>query len=255
MDNGVETKPPLVLETVLILGVSLGASAVSSVLRILDAVTRPEKLNELQVSMNISTTPDRPWLDLLNQVYNLTMPLFAAALACFLLLRLNRPAGGLRSIGMDFSHPWKDLGGSALLAAGIGIPGLLFYLFAVWIGINMNVSPANLAENWWTVPVYILLAVKNGLQEEIIMVGYLFTRWAQAGWRNWVIVLVSAVIRGSYHLYQGFGGFIGNVVMGVVFGLVFMKTKRVWVLVGAHALIDIVVFVGYPLVSPLVEWI
>ena len=29
-----------------------------------------------------------------------------------------------------------------------------------------------------------------------------------------VILIVSALIRGSYHLYQGFGGFVGNLIMG-----------------------------------------
>ena len=47
------------------------------------------------------------------------------------------------------------------------------------------------------------------------MIGYLFTRFAQLGWRLPVIIIVSALVRGSYHLYQGFGGFVGNLIMGV----------------------------------------
>ena len=49
----------------------------------------------------------------------------------------------------------------------------------------------------------ILSAFENAVLEEVIMIGYLFTRFAQLGWRIPVIIIVSALIRGSYHLYQG----------------------------------------------------
>jgi membrane protease YdiL (CAAX protease family) len=257
--NGVAThvphRPRLVLETFLILGVSLGASAIRSVLSIIERLTRPIPINEQTTTINASTTPDRPWLDLAYQIVNVALPLVVVALALYLLVNLRPPVDPLAGMGLDAHRPWKDLGWGAVLAAGIGLPGLVFYLFAVWAGFNLQVNPASITDNWWTIPIYLLLALKNGVLEEILMVGYLFARWAQAGWHTWVIVVVSAVIRGGYHLYQGFGGFLGNVVMGIVFGLVFLKTRRVWVLVAAHALIDAVVFVAYPLVAPYVSWI
>ncbi|SKF64355.1 CAAX amino terminal protease [Mycobacteroides abscessus subsp. abscessus] len=43
--------------------------------------------------------------------------------------------------------------------------------------------------------------------------------------------------------------------MGVAFGLFFVKTRRVWPLVIAHGLIDVVAFVGYALVAPHVNWL
>ena len=73
--------------------------------------------------------------------------------------------------------------------------------------------------------------------------------------RDVVSLLAQALLRGCYHLYQGLGGFVGNVVMGLVFGRVWQRTGRLWCLVGAHALIDVVAFVGYALVSPYVDWI
>ena len=87
------------------------------------------------------------------------------------------------------------------------------------------------------------------------MVGYLFTRWAQLGGRMWVVVVVSAFIRGGYHLYQGFGGFIGNLVMGLAFGWLYLKIKRVMPLVIVHSLLDIVAFLGAPLLPVLMAWI
>ena len=66
---------------------------------------------------------------------------------------------------------------------------------------------------------------------------------------------VSALVRGSYHLYQGFGGFVGNALMGVLFGVVYARTRRVGPLIVAHAVLDIVAFVGYTLVKSRWTWL
>lgn len=246
----------LVLETILLLGVSLGRSAISSILSILNKLTLEVPLNEQTTTMNPSYTPDRPWLDFLYQLANLVLPLVPVALALFLLTHLHPPARSATAlIGFDLRRVGRDTAQGFLIAAAIGIPGLGFYLLSRSLGINTNVSPANLTENWWTVPVYIAFALMNGVLEEVLMLGYLFTRWWQSGWSTSKIILISALIRGSYHLYQGFGGFIGNVVMGLLFGYLFTKTKRVMPLVIAHTLIDVFAFVGYALLKDLVSWL
>jgi uncharacterized protein len=91
--------------------------------------------------------------------------------------------------------------------------------------------------------------------EEVIMLGFLFTRFRELGWAWPVIIIVSAAIRGSYHLYQGFGGFAGNLIMGVIFGLIYLKWKRVMPLVVTHTLLDVSAFVGYALLAPHVSWL
>jgi membrane protease YdiL (CAAX protease family) len=69
------------------------------------------------------------------------------------------------------------------------------------------------------------------------------------------VIITSALIRGSYHLYQGFGGFLGNVVMGLFFGWIYTRTKRVGPLVVAHTLLDVVAFVGYALLKDHLAWL
>jgi membrane protease YdiL (CAAX protease family) len=101
----------------------------------------------------------------------------------------------------------------------------------------------------------ILSAAENALLEEIVMIGFLFTRLRQLGWNVIAIIAFSAIIRGSYHLYQGIGGFIGNLIMGVIFGLIYLRWKRVGPLIVAHTLLDITAFVGYALVAPHVDWL
>ena len=83
-----------------------------------------------------------------------------------------------------------------MLAAVIGIPGLGLYLVARELGVNTTVAPSNLADVWWAVPVLVLAAVQNAVVEEVVVVGYLFTRWAQAGWSTWTIIVTSALLRG-----------------------------------------------------------
>ncbi len=71
------------------------------------------------------------------------------------------------------------------------------------------------------------------------MIGYLFVRLTQLGWRVPLIIAISALVRGSYHLYQGFGGFVGNLIMGVIFALIYLRWRRVGPLVVAHTLLDV----------------
>nr|WP_197680194.1 CPBP family intramembrane glutamic endopeptidase [Microlunatus soli] len=249
-------------EVLIVLGLSLGQSAIYSILSIADRLTQQKALNEQSSSLNSSVTPDRPWLDLSYQVVNIAFPLVPVLLALYLLW-LHNPAGIRRPgqvIGFDLRRPGFDLGLGTLTALCIGIPGLGLYLGARALGLNTQVQASGLGDNWWTVPVLILSAAENAVVEEVIMLGFLYTRLRQLTWRGqqlvWpVIIIVSALVRGSYHLYQGFGGFTGNLIMGVIFGLIYLKWKRVMPLVIAHTLLDIAAFVGYALLAPHVSWL
>ena len=243
-------------ETVLLLAVSLGQSAVYSVLRIIERMTRPEPLAQQTSQLNTSATPDRPWLDLTYQLAGVAFGVVPAVLAVYLLASRFVPREGVaKALGVAPGRWGFDVLWGFGLAALIGVPGLGLYLGARELGLNTTVQAANLAENWWTVPVLVASAAMNGILEEVVMIGYLFTRWLQAGWRAWVVVAVSALVRGSYHLYQGFGGFVGNVIMGAIFGVFYLRVKRLWPLVIAHTLLDVVSFVGYAFLVGRVSWL
>jgi membrane protease YdiL (CAAX protease family) len=64
-------------------------------------------------------------------------------------------------------------------------------------------------------------------------------------------VAFSSLLRATYHLYQGFGGFVGNLAMGLVLALWFRRTRNLTTLVLTHFLLDAFAFVGYPLVGRL----
>jgi membrane protease YdiL (CAAX protease family) len=244
--------PRLGWEVAIVLALSLGQSAVYSVLSIVDRLTRQQRLSEQTSTLNSSVTPDRPWLDLSYQLVGIAFALVPVLLVLYLLRARRPPRHG---IGFDLRRPRSDLLFGLVIAVGIGVPGLGLYLGARALGLNTQVQASALADNWWTVPVLVLSAAQNAILEEVIMIGYLFTRLSQLRWRWPAILAVSAVIRGSYHLYQGFGGFAGNLIMGAIFGLIYLRFRRVGPLVVAHTLLDVAAFVGYALLAPHVSWL
>jgi len=234
-------------EIVVVLALSLGQSAVYAVISLVAKLTEPGNLADQTATLNPSVSP-RPLLDLTYQLVGIAFAVVPVALALFLLSAHGTSA--VRRIGLDLGGrrtATRDLVHGAGLAALIGIPGLGFYYLAKAIGINATVVPTALNEHWWTIPVLILAAGQNAVLEEVVVVGYLMTRLRELGVGSWQPLAASAVLRGSYHLYQGFGAFVGNAVMGLVFGYYFQRKGRVLPLVVAHWLIDIVAFVGYNL--------
>lgn len=249
----VPARRTLLIETALVLGVSLGASAIWAILSIIRKVTAEVSLSAQTTAMNTAVTPDRPWLDLAYQLAGIGLALVPVVLALHLLQREDpHPAV---SMGFDLRRPVQDVLLGLGLTAVIGLPGLGLYVISRELGFNTTVAAANLTSVWWAVPVLILAAAQNAILEEVVMIGYLFRRWEQAGLGFWQIIIVSALIRGTYHLYQGFGGFVGNAVMGVVFGWLYTRTKRVMPLVIAHTLLDVVAFVGYTLLREHLTWL
>ena len=233
-------------EVWIVLGLSLGQSAVYSVVSLTAKLTAGRPLAQQTATLNASRSP-RPYLDLTYQLLDVFFTVVPAVLAVWLLAEGGRNA--VRLIGLDLRRPVRDLAEGAVLAAVIGLPGLGLYVVGRELGITAQVVASGLAPYWWAVPVLVLQAVKNAVIEEVVAVGYLVTRLRERGWALWAVVGCSAVLRGSYHLYQGFGPFVGNVVMGVVFALWFVRRKRVMPLVVAHTLLDVVAFVGYQLVG------
>lgn len=236
------------VEIWIVLGLSLGRSAVNAIITIISRLTAEAPLRDQATSINNSAS-ERPYLDLTLQLISIAFALVPVALALYLLSEPGRSA--LARIGLNRAKPLRDLGLGFALAAAIGLPGLGFYALGRLMGITVQIQASNIDQYWWTIPVLILLAVKNALLEEVIVVAYLLEKLRELRWAPVYAIAVSALLRGSYHLYQGFGPFLGNVVMGVVFGWFYQSRfgrRRVMPLVIAHTLLDVVAFVGYALI-------
>jgi membrane protease YdiL (CAAX protease family) len=173
---------------------------------------------------------------------------FAVGVApVFLVLHLVRRSGeGVAAIGLRKDRRSADAARGAALFALVGLAGIGVYLAAVELGVNRCVVPVPPLGHWWTIPALVLNAVEAALVEEVIVLGYLITRLQQLSWSPAAAIGASALLRGSYHLYQGWGGFAGNVAMGLVFGALFLRWgRRTWPFVVAHALLDIAAGVGF----------
>lgn len=230
-------------EIIIVLALSFGASAIYSLVAIANRLTRELALSQQTATLNRSLS-EREIFDFIYQLLSIVFDLAPVALAGFLLWRASSPRLG--RLGIDFTRPARDASVGLGLAAVIGIPGLGLYLAGRELGIGVAVVPSPLDTYWWTVPILILSALRAGIGEEVIVVGYLFARLRDLRWGTWRIIAVTALLRGTYHLYQGFGAFLGNLAMGILFGWLYSRWGRVLPFVIAHAILDAAIFIGYP---------
>ena len=71
-----------------------------------------------------------------------------------------------------------------------------------------------------------------------------FTR---AGFPIWASVVVSSVLFGAAHLYQGRGGLIGTGILGLLFGAFRAYTGSLLPVAAWHAAVDVVAGIAGPL--------
>jgi uncharacterized protein len=242
------------LELLTVLLVSLGMSGIYALLYLIRAeVTVRGGIGATTATVVSGTRTTYPLLDLADDLAGILNGLGPPLLALVLLAR--SPAG--RGFGVGFEL--RRFARSAVQGVGfltlIGIPGLALVYTAHRLGLNASLQVVNFPDVWYRVPYLLLSAFQNGFSEEIVVAAFTLTRLRQLGWSNERALLASATLRGSYHLYQGFGGFAGNFAMGLIFGWWFQRSHRVMPLVLAHFLLDAVSFIGYVYLHGHLSWI
>ncbi|OLP00177.1 CAAX protease family protein [Mycolicibacterium porcinum] len=243
------TRRTLKIEIAVVLAVTFGLSAYTAGLRLIEAILLG--LSGQTVALN----PKRSPFDMIDLGLHLAVVLQLLAWGALALYLLWRSGFGPSAIGL--SRPrWRTDGlGGLGLALLIGLPGLGLYVLARVLGLSADVEPAELYDTWWRIPMLLGVAFANGWAEEIIVVGFLLTRLRQLDVSPGRALVISSLLRGAYHLYQGYSAGLGNVVMGLVFGYAWQRTGRLWPLIIAHTLIDAVAFVGYALVADHLSWL
>jgi membrane protease YdiL (CAAX protease family) len=218
-------------EVVVVLSLSLLASAVFAAIDLVSAPLRGVTVASVDQSGQLAR--------------QLAGVVFGLAPVALVLHLLRRSGEGVEAIGLGRDRPRPDLARGAVLFAIVGAGGIGVYLGAVALGVNRFVVPVPPLHHWWTVPVLLLNAAAAALLEEVIVLGYLTTRLRQLAWSPTAAVAASALLRGAYHLYQGWGGFAGNLAMGIVFGVLFLRWRRTWPFVVAHFLLDAGAGIGF----------
>ena len=236
------TRRQLGLEILLVLGVSYGIAGLTSALDLLKSVAATKAPLSKQVAFAFYQPADtHVWLDVSYQLLNLAADLVPVALVAYLLVR---SANSLATVGVDGRQPADDVRWGIGLALAVGAVGLGFRLAANALGINLQLSIGSTG-HWWQLVILVIQSAVTAIGEEVVVLGFLVHRLRQMGWSETRAVVASAIVRGSYHLYQGFGGGVANALMGLVFGRIYVRRGRLLPMVIAHFLIDAVATVGY----------
>ncbi|HSI49860.1 MAG TPA: type II CAAX endopeptidase family protein [Ideonella sp.] len=150
----------------------------------------------------------------------------------------------LRVRGYDLAslYPQPTLGGSA--------QGVLLYVTACMIAFalsglftgTLHEQPIALAmaQTHVTLPVVVLMAVVNGAFEEVFLLGFLMRGMRQHGLA--IALGLPLLVRALTHVYQGPYGVVSVLAFGLVTGLAYARTGRLYPVVLAHVLGDIVPF-------------
>jgi uncharacterized protein len=120
---------------------------------------------------------------------------------------------------------------------------VLWYAFASVTG-RVEELPVEMFARDLSINTVIIASCVNGLFEEMFVCGYVITALKQKRSAMFA-VNVSVAIRAAYHLYQGAAGVLSIIPLGLVFGHWFVRTGRLWPLVVAHVLADIIGLMYY----------
>jgi membrane protease YdiL (CAAX protease family) len=157
-------------------------------------------------------------------------------LALLLLSRTGqRPAGF--GLTRPFAHNdvWAGIG---LVAAAYGVSFLAEIPFSRLPKSLFNNVPIGNVPHYYII-YGIFISATTAIAEETLVSGYLLTRLDQLGWNpRWALVL-SLVLRTSYHVYYGLG-FLLTIPSGYLFTRSFQKHRRLVRPIVAHFLYDAV---------------
>lgn len=93
---------------------------------------------------------------------------------------------------------------------------------------------------------YLALAATAGLCEEFLYRGFTMAALTRVGLPAWAVVLVSSMLFGLAHLYQGRGGFVSTLVLGAVFGAARIAYDGLIPVMAWHFAIDAVAGIAGP---------
>lgn len=192
------------------------------------------------------------------EVAEVLLPFIGAALVWYL-LSLRGPfgtrwqdgdgEGGLKAIGLDFSSLRGDLAfvivvfvlcellpivGGALLLHAAGVHGI---------------SPSTSSGPRYYVSLDFLNSFVSGTVEEIVVLGFLVRRLEQLRLPTWAVVLLAVVVRGSYHLYYGWG-VLPILAWAAVTAVLYLRYRRLLPFIITHVIWDASIFATVALGKP-----
>ena len=113
-------------------------------------------------------------------------------------------------------------------------------------GIHAGARRADSAQSRAELIPFLALAVTAGLCEEFLYRGFAMAALTRAGLPAWSVVLLSSILFGLAHLYQGRGGLLSTLVIGTVFGTARIAYDGLFPVMLWHFAVDAVAGVAGP---------
>jgi membrane protease YdiL (CAAX protease family) len=101
------------------------------------------------------------------------------------------------------------------------------------------------AHGWTGLVALLLLAISVGFSEELIARGYLIPRLERLLESTWASVIASAGVFGLLHWRSGVLSMCSAFLGGIVYGIAFAWSRRIWPVAIAHAAHDLSVFLSH----------
>jgi membrane protease YdiL (CAAX protease family) len=177
-----------------------------------------------------------------NLIFGMIAYLPVAAVVPLALHLLARTGQGPRRLGLGGLRFMTDvLPGLGLAAASFGTEvGVLVVLSPLLVHVSKSklVEPVPVGH----VPTYfvvfgLLISIVTAVTEEVLVNGYLITRLGQLGWSPNASLVLSLILRTSYHVYYGIG-FVLTIPFGWFVTRSFQKHGRLNRAIVAHFLYD-----------------
>lgn len=93
---------------------------------------------------------------------------------------------------------------------------------------------------------FFALAITAGICEEFLYRGFAMSAFRHAGLPTWSVVVLSSVLFGIAHLYQGRSGLIGTTLLGLLFGAGRNSFGSLAPVIAWHVAVDVVAGVAGP---------
>ena len=93
---------------------------------------------------------------------------------------------------------------------------------------------------------YLALAITAGVCEEFLYRGFAMSALSRVGLGKWAVVILSSILFGLAHAYQGRGGILSTLVMGVLFAVARLTYDSLVPVMVWHTTVDVVAGIAGP---------
>ena len=167
-----------------------------------------------------------------------TVPLILLTLYIIVL----KPGRDLSDFSIGRFH-WKDIPRSLLTLGGIYLCIVPVGFISLFLVPELD-NPVVYGTGWQfssirLIPLVLLSCLATGYSEEIFFRSYLYTNLKNAGTSTAAAAVLTTLLFGAGHIYEGYYAFAATSVIGAFLSFVFIKTKSIHTVAIGHGLYNL----------------